>query len=175
MRVAEILGKQFTDTNESLKRKEQTMFIGLLSCLVSTFAEYLNPEQISLLAENMKRARMREPGSEIDMKYFDVVSTEREIKNSLVPSKSLRRDEAALALYNLLPYSILNRKDSARLVKLSFPNFFGSVSTINTLFTKLSGLSGYKSNLSIVEISDHSVMGVETFLYELGETKINQN
>jgi hypothetical protein len=43
------------------------------------------------------------------------------------------------------------------------------------LFTKLSGLSGYKSNLSIVEISDHSVMGVETFLYELGETKINQN
>ena len=78
-------------------------------------------------------------------------------------------------MYNLLPYSILNRKDSARLVKLSFPNFFGSVSTINTLFTKLSGLSGYKSNLSIVEISDHSVMGVETFLYELGETKINQN
>ena len=175
MRVAEILGKQFTDANESLKRKEQTMFIGLLSCLVSTFAEYLNPEQISLLAENMKRARMREPGSEIDMKHFDVVSTEREIKNSLVPSKCLRRDEAALALYNLLPYSILNRKDSARLVKLSFPNFFGSASTINTLFTKLSGLSDYTSNLSIVEIPDHSIIGVETFLFELGETKINQN
>ena len=175
MRVAEILGKQFTDTNESLKRKEQAMFIGLLSCLVSTFAEYLNPEQISLLAENMKRARMREPGSEIDMKHFDVVSTEREIKNSLVPSKCLRRDEAALALYNLLPYSILNRKDSARLVKLSFPNFFGSASTINTLFTKLSGLSDYTSNLSIVEIPDHSIIGVETFLFELGETKINQN
>ena len=175
MRVAEILDKQFTDTNESLKRKEQTMFIGLLSCLVSTFAEYLNPEQISLLAENMKRARMREPGSEIDMKHFDVVSTEREIKNSLVPSKCLRRDEAALALYNLLPYSILNRKDSARLVKLSFPNFFGSASTINTLFTKLSGLSDYTSNLSIVEIPDHSIIGVETFLFELGETKINQN
>ena len=175
MRVDEILGKQFTDTNESLKRKEQTMFIGLLSCLVSTFAEYLNPEQISLLAENMKRARMREPGSEIDMKHFDVVSTEREIKNSLVPSKCLRRDEAALALYNLLPYSILNRKDSARLVKLSFPNFFGSASTINTLFTKLSGLSDYTSNLSIVEIPDHSIIGVETFLFELGETKINQN
>lgn len=175
MRVAEILGKQFTDTNESLKRKEQTMFIGLLSCLVSTFAEYLNPEQISLLAENMKRARMREPGSEIDMEHFDVVSTEREIKNILVPSKCLRRDEAALALYNLLPYSILNRKDSARLVKLSFPNFFGSASTINTLFTKLSGLSDYTSNLSIVEIPDHSIIGVETFLFELGETKINQN
>ena len=151
------------------------MFLGLLSCLVSTFAEYLNPEQISLLAENMKRARMREPGSEIDMKHFDVVSTEREIKNSLVPSKCLRRDEAALALYNLLPYSILNRKDSARLVKLSFPNFFGSASTINTLFTKLSGLSDYTSNLSIVEIPDHSIIGVETFLFELGETKINQN
>lgn len=175
MKVDEILDKQFSDNNESLKRREQTMFLGLLSCLVSTFAEYLNPEQISLLAENFKRARMRASGSEIDMSHFDVVSTEREIKNSLVPSKCLRRDEAALALYNLLPYSILNRKDSARLVKLSFPNFFGSVSTINTLFTKLSGLSGYKSNLSIVEISDHSVMGVETFLYELGETKINQN
>jgi hypothetical protein len=113
-----------------------------------------------------------------DVDYSDelccMISGDAEMRNRFIPHKLLRKDEGSVLFYNLAPYALLGRKQTASFAKRAFPNFFASVSTINSTFTKFSKIPGSviesRTDLAIKPLADHSVHGVETFLYNLGMT-----
>ena len=162
------------DAPKSFLQREDFMFRGLLIYLGEAIGEYLLGEQIAMLAESFRRLRNRPA----DVDYSDdlccMISGDAEIRNRFIPHKLLRKDEGSVLFYNLAPYALLGRKQTAIFAKRAFPNFFASVSTINSTFTKFSKIPGSviesRTDLAIKPLADHSVHGVETFLYNLGMT-----
>ena len=139
------------------------MYRGLLIYLHESVGEYLTADQISLLAESLRRLRNRPA----DVEYSD----ESEIRNRYIPRKLLRKDEGSVLFYNIAPYALLGRKQAASFAKTSCPDFFASVATINSTFTKFCKTPGSEidriSNLSIKPFAERSVNAVETYLYNL--------
>jgi hypothetical protein len=97
---------------------------------------------------------------------------ESKLSNRYIPKKSLRKDAAALLIYNLAPYALLSRRETAMMAKRLFPNFFGTVETINASFTKLYASNGKlidtPRTISIEVMPDHTTYTIERVFLELG-------
>lgn len=160
------------DSSIRFEEREDYMFRGLIIYLHESIGEYLTTEQIALLAESLRRLRNRPAAVEFSEDLCSKVSDDSEIRNRFIPRKLLRKDEGSVLFYNLAPYALLGRKQTAAFAKASFPNFFASASTINSTFTKFSKTPGSEidriSNLSIKPFAERSVNAVETYLYNLG-------
>lgn len=160
------------DASKSFVHKEGCIYRGLLIYLGETVGEYLSGEQIGLLADSFRRLRNRPADVEYSDDLCCMISGESEIRNRFIPHKMLRKDEGSVLFYNLAPYALIGRKQTARFAKRAFPNFFASTSTINSTFTKFSRIPGSviesRTDLSIKPLADHSIHGVEEFLYNLG-------
>ena len=160
------------DAPKSFLEREDFMYRGLLIYLDETVGEYLSREQIGMLAESFRRLRTRPADVDYSDELCCMISDDAEIRNRFIPHKLLRKDEGSVLFYNLAPYALIGRKQTACFAKRAFPNFFASVSTINSTFTKFSKIPGSviesRTDLSIKPLTDHSVHGVETFLYNLG-------
>lgn len=160
------------DTALSFQEKENRLFCGLVIYLRGAIGDYLSEEQITTLAESLRRMRNRPA----DIEYADdlcaIVSEESEIRHKFIPRKLLRKDEGSVLFYNLAPYALIGRKQAACFAKKSLPNFFASVATVNSTFTKFSRIPGSEidraAELSIMPFREHSTHAVETFLYNLG-------
>ena len=165
------------DTSLSFHEKEGCIYRGLLVYLNESLGEYLSDDQIGLLAESLRRLRNRPADVEYSDELCAVVSEEKELRNKYIPRKLLRKDEGSVLFYNLSPYALIGRKQTACFAKRAFPNFFASTATINSTFTKFSKIPGSEidkmTDLSIKPFTEHSINGVETFLYNLGLN--NQN
>lgn len=165
------------DTSLSFHEKEECIYRGLLVYLWESLGEYLSGEQIGLLAESLRLLRNRPADVEYSDDLCSVVSEETELRNTYIPRKLLRKDEGSVLFYNLAPYALIGRKQTACFAKRSFPNFFASTATINSTFTKFSKIPGSEidkmTDLSIKPFAEHSINGVETYLYNLGLN--NQN
>ena len=159
------------DPSIHFKNREDCMYRGLLVYLNESVGEYLTADQIGLLAESLRRLRNRPANVEYSDELCCKVSDESEIRNRYIPRKLLRKDEGSVLFYNLAPYALRGRKHTAYFAKASFPNFFASVSTINSTFTKFSRTPGSEidriSDLSIKPFAERSINGVETYLYNL--------
>ena len=92
--------------------------------------------------------------------------------NDLIADAVERKDEAALLIYNLAPYALLSRRETAMMAKRLFPNFFGTVETINASFTKLYASNGKlidtPRTISIEVMPDHTTYTIERVFLELG-------
>lgn len=164
-----------TDTLLPFQEKEDCLFRGVLTYLRDAIGEYLSDEQITMLAESLRRLRNRPADVEFSDELCTMVTDESEIRNRYIPRKLLRKDEGSVLFYNLAPYALLGRKQAARLAKLSFPNFFASEATINSTFTKFTKIPGSEIDcsceLSVKPFMRHSVHEVETILFNIGIQK----
>ena len=120
----------------SFAEREKYIKRGVLVYLNSLLGEYLSDDQITSLTEMLHDIRVRPAEVEFDSSLCRIISLESEIHNRYIPRKLLRKDEAAVILYNLAPYAMINRTQTATMAKLCFPNFFASAATINSTFTK---------------------------------------
>ena len=164
------------DSSIRFKDREDCMYRGLLIYLHESVGEYLTADQIGLLSESLRRLRNRHADVEYSDELCCKISDESEIRNRFIPRKLLRKDEGSVLFYNLAPYALLGRKQAASFAKTSFPNFFASVATNNTTFTKFCKTPGSKidrvSDLSIKPFAERSINGVETYLYNLGQNQV---
>ena len=160
------------DTQSAFQEKEDCLFRGVLAYLRDATGEYLSDEQITMLAESLRRLRNRPADVNYSDDLCDVISEESDIRHKYIPRKVLRKDEASVLFYNLAPYALIGRKYAASFAKRAFPNFFASVATINSTFTKFTRMPGSDiesdTDLSIKPFHEHSVYAVESFLYNLG-------
>ena len=160
------------DAPKSFLQREECIYRGLLIYLGEMVGEYLSGEQIGLLADSFRRMRNRPADVDYSDELCCMISGDAEMRNRFIPHKLLRKDEGSVLFYNLAPYALLGRKQTASFAKRAFPNFFASVSTINSTFTKFSKIPGSviesRTDLSIKPLADHSIHGVEEFLYNLG-------
>ena len=167
-----------SSTSISFQERELIIYRGLLRYVTNCVGEYLTVEQIEKLTKTLRRLRNRQAEVSFDEALCDCITDSREIRNLYIPRKTLRRDEAALLIYNLAPYALLNRRETAQLAKCLFPNFFGAVGTINTMFTKLYGVGGticeVPKTLIIEVMPDHSTYTIEKVFYELGYVEIDK-
>lgn len=167
------------DTSLSFMEKEECIYRGLLVYLTESLGEYLSAEQIALLAESLRRLRNRPADVEYSDELCCMVCEDSEIRNRYIPRKLLRKDEGSVLFYNLAPYALIGRKHTACFAKRSFPNFFASASTVNSTFTKFSKIPGSEidkiTDLSIKPFTEHSINGVETYLFNLGMKNQNQS
>ena len=157
----------------SFEELEQTMFDGLLIFLKKTVGPYLEDEQVTSLAEMFRRFRNRSTEVSYSEDLCEVISDKHVLANRYIPRKLLRKDELAILLYNISPYALLNRKQTAMCLKSAFPHFFSSAVTINSTFTKFSAPPGtaYREipGFPFPIFPEHSVNYVETFLLEIAK------
>lgn len=160
------------DTSMPFHQKEECMFRGLLEYLGDMIGEYLTEEQIRLLAESLRNLRNRPADVEYSDELCVLVSDQSEIRNRYIPRKILRKDEGSVLFYNLAPYALMGRKQTASFAKRAFPNFFASAATINSTFTKFSKVPGSSvirmAQLSIHPFPEHTTHAVETILFNYG-------
>lgn len=160
------------DVSMPFHQKEECLFRGLLAYLGDTIGEYLTEEQINMLAESFRNLRNRPADVEYSDELCALVSEQSEIRNRYIPRKVLRKDEGSVLFYNLAPYALMGRKQTARFAKRTFPNFFASAATINSTFTKFSKIPGSSvdkvAQLSIPPFTEHTTHAVETILYNYG-------
>jgi len=172
MRLPEEIRDAINISSISFLEREDCIYRGLLVYLSNAIGDYLNEEQIVRFAQVLRRFRNREAHVEYSEELCDVISEETDIRNRYIPRKSLRKDEASMLIYNVSPYALLSRNNTAMMAKALFPNFFASAATINSTFTKFYRVPGSSIepsvSLSIVLLPDHNVNTVETVFYELG-------
>ena len=84
------------DTALSFQEKENRLFCGLVIYLRGAIGDYLSEEQITTLAESLRRMRNRPA----DIEYADdlcaIVSEESEIRHKFIPRKLFRKDEGSV-------------------------------------------------------------------------------
>lgn len=155
------------------EHREQTIFGGLLCYLRSAFSEYLTSVQILNMATSLRQVRNREFASSVEKLIIAPVTDADRLGSFVTPCKAMRKDELALILYNLAPYALLNRKETAFLAKAMFPNLFASIATINSTFTKYYSPDGAALDMphsfSVVVMPDHTAETLEHVFYELGK------
>lgn len=161
----------FSHAELSFARREELIFKGLQRYVDDMAGEYLSESQISALCTSLKTLRYRADDSSIGEEICCVVYDGERIRNRFIPSKSLRKDEMAILLYNISPYALLNRIQTAIFAKCSFPNFFATVGTINSTFTKYSYPYGNPESrsipLQITNLDSHSSMELEKTLIKI--------
>ena len=147
--------------------REAQLSGGLLMFLAYSFSSFLTQEQLAALAEAFQKVRMRPADASIEALDIPPVSMSREIRDLMIPAKQIRRDEAAYVIYKLAPYALMSRKETAVFAKKLFPEFFGSVATINTIFTRLEGVPDGLSNIQVYDVPKHTTVCVEEVLSNL--------
>lgn len=159
------------NSNSILQRtfaeKEAAMYDGLILFLSYSLSEYLTEQQMTSIADYLRMVRSRSADQNIADLHIRPVTDSREIRNIHLPAKQLHRDELAYVIYLLSPYAVMSRKETAVFAKLIFPEFFPSVSTINTLFTKLEGVPEGQMNIKVQDVPKRNVLGVEEMLLNL--------
>lgn len=162
----------------SFEEEEHLMYEGLKVFMLKTAGQYLTDEETLNLSEMLRRFRTRPADISYSSDICQVISDKNIFFHRNIPRKIMRKDEFSMLLYSISPYALLNRKQTAMMVKDAFPNFFSSVSTINSTFTKFSpppGSSmGTMSSFGFPAFPQHTVRCVESFLMEIGK-RINNN
>lgn len=162
----------------SFEEGEHLMYEGLKVFLLKTAGQYLTDEETLNLSAMLRRFRTRPADVSYSSDICEVITDKNIFIHRNIPRKYMRKDEFSMLLYSISPYALLNRKQTAMMVKAAFPNFFSSVSTINSTFTKFSpppGSSmGTLSSFGFPVFPQHSVRCVETFLMEIGR-RINRH
>ena len=156
----------------SPKEREDLIYAGLKIYTRSCMGDYLETKQMDMLADILKKFRSRPAEIDFCEEYCSPISTEKILRNIQVPRKTLRKDECAIFFYNVAPYSLLTRRQTALLAKRLFPNFFAGLNAIDSYFTRHINLSSkeeeYKSDLSIVNLPKHTTAHIENLFFELG-------
>lgn len=154
------------------KEREDLTFAGLKIYTQSCLGDYLDSKQLELLTEILRKFRSRPAEVDFCDEYCVPVSLESTLRNIQVPRKTLRKDECSIYFYNVAPYSMLTRKQTARLAKKLFPKFLASENAIDSYFTRHTNLSSkdesYLSDLSIINLPKHTTIHVENLFFELG-------
>lgn len=162
----------------SFKEREDMIFSGLKVYINGCLGEYLDENQINLLADLLRKFRNRPAEVEFADNYCCSITKERSIHHKYIPRKKLRKDECAIFFYNVGPYALLNRNQTARLAKKTMPNFFSSEITINGCFTRRANLSTSElarvSGLTIENLPSHTTAHVEMIFFELGLNNSNK-
>ena len=159
------------------QERENIIFSGLKKYIPGYLGDYLTQEQSDALAEIFKGLRMRPANVSIVKMFKDSITEEKTLRNRHIPSKTLRKDECAVFFYNVAPYALLNRNQTARLAKHLMPNFFASEGTINSTFTKYLGMSvselAKRCGMSIANMPTHTTAHVERVFFDLGVNSLN--
>lgn len=175
MTMQENIQRIISSASLTFHQREQVIYRGLVRYISGCLGEYLTVQQLEGLAVTLRSLRNRQADVSFDESLCQCITDERDVRHLYIPRKTLRRDEAALLLYNLAPYALLSRRETALLAKCLFPNFFGSVATINAMFTKLYSVDGTISEtlqtLTIEVMPDHSTYTIERIFFELGKTE----
>ena len=157
------------------QERERIIYSGLKRYISGYLGDYLSPEQSDALAEVLKSLRTRQLNTNISTLFGAPLSKEKVIRNRHLPSKALRKDECAIFFYNVSPYALLNRNQTARLAKHLMPNFFASEGTINSTFTKYAGMCvselAKKCGMTIANLPTHTTAHVEQMFFDLGINK----
>jgi len=155
----------------SFSIRETTILSGIRIYLRCVVGEYFTSDEIERFCENLLVMRKRPADCSFPYNLVKVVSRHGEIRSRFIPRKTLRKDELAILIYNLAPYSFLNRKESALFAKYSFPCFFSKPSTIYGTFTKYLGAPmtdrGNELYLSITNFPFHSNVKLEEEMIRL--------
>lgn len=155
----------------SFVERENLISRGLTIYVRDLIGDYLTDQQIENLVGMLGDFRRRPADVEFSRNLCRVITTDAVIRNRFIPRKLLRKDETAVLLYNLSPYALINRVQTAMMAKLSFPNFFASVGTINSTFTKFQKVRENRKeshlSMTIKELSVHSTEELELLLMEL--------
>lgn len=153
--------------------REEVIFSGLKCYMKSLLGEYLDESDLQHLADALRTLRNRPYGASVDDLGLEPVTEALRIGSLIIPSKSVRKDELALVFYNLAPYAVLTRRETAQFAKAMFPNLFASVSTICSTLTKFYAADGSLSEIpqsfSVVVLPDHTPETMENICYELGK------
>lgn len=161
----------------SVEEREELMYEGLQIFLTNCFGEYLDEKQLDKLARMLRRFRTRPKDIDYSKELTEVITEDSVISNRFIPRRSVRKDELAVLLYNIGPYALLNRRQTAMLAKDAFPNFFSTVATVNTTFTKYMKVPGSLMERSILltvpSFPEHTVESVELILLELAKNYSN--
>lgn len=163
----------------SFQERESLMEDGLNVYLEMMVGEYLSVDQIDDFVTIMTNFRTRNEKVEFSDDLCFEISKESVIRNRHLPHKTLRKDELAILFYNLAPYALVSRSCMAKIAKGCFPNFFASIPTINSTFTKYQlrqeTRKGREVSLTISNFSEHSTADVETYLLELALNKMDDD
>lgn len=161
------------------KEKEDIMFAGLKIYTDFCLGEYFTPNQIDKIADILRRLRSRPVDVEFSDEFCSVISEETVLRNIQVPRRMLRKDECAIFFYNVGPYAMITRNQTARLAKLLLPNFFATEMAINSSFTRHTNLSTKDlariSGLSITNLPSHTAAYVERKFLDLGYNDKHRN
>ena len=169
-----IMNEEYTCTFEE---KESIIYSGLLVYLTSQLGEYLTEQQIELMAQVLKKFRTRPADVEFNDSYCKVITNDPDVRNMMIPRKKLRKDEGAILFYNVSPYALLTRNQTARLAKKLMPRFFATEKTINSSFTRYVNISessiARQSGITIENLPHHTTSHVEKVFFELGMNNLN--
>ena len=163
----------------SFEEREELMYEGLQIYLAKGFSEYFDQDQLERMAQMLRRFRTRAKDIDYSHELAEVISDETVISNRFIPRRTIRKEELAILLYNICPYALLGRFKTAMLAKDAFPNFFSSVGTVNTTFTKYTNIPGslLEKNIlaSVPAFPEHTVESVELILIELAKNYSDNN
>lgn len=156
---------------ETFPVREATLQNGLKIYLRCTVGEYFTEEQIQRLCDTLRALRFRPVDVSFPWNLCKVVSRRGVMANRFIPRKNLRKDELAILLYNIAPYALLNRKETALMAKATFPEFFSSTATIYSTFTKYLNAPvtdrGNDIYFTITNLPYHSTVKLEDELIRL--------
>lgn len=156
---------------QTFEARELTIMTGIKVYLRCTVGEFLTDDQIQRLCDNLSMLRMRPREGNFPSYALKIVSQQPIIRSRYIPRKMLRKDELAVLIYNLAPYSFLTRKETAFLAKGSFPCFFSKSSTIYGTFTKYLGSPiterGNEIFFTITNFPFHSTVKLEEEMIKL--------
>lgn len=161
------------------EEREELIANGLGIYLSNVAGEYFTGSQIDMFISVLQDFRRRPEDVDFSKELCQEISAEEVIRNRFLPHKTLRKDELAILFYNLSPYALVSRICMAKIAKNCFPNFFASVSTINSTFTKYQlrqeTRKGREVSLTISNLAERSTSDVETYLLELALEKNNDD
>jgi len=161
------------------EEREELIATGLGIYLSNVAGDYFTGSQIDILISVLQEFRKRPENVDFSKDLWKEISSEGVIRNRFLPHKTLRKDELAILFYNLSPYALVSRICIAKIAKNCFPNFFASVSTINSTFTKYQlrqeTRKGREVSLTISNFSERSTPDVETYLLELALDRNNED
>lgn len=151
--------------------RERLMSLGLMVYVDNMVGEYLDRKQLSSFVDMLKNFRFRPADVIFSRSLCVLISAEKNIRNRYIPRKCLQKNELAILFYNLAPYALLSRQSAAAMAKESFPNFFGTIGTINSTFTKYQPVGANQSPqpaLAITNLPIHSTSELEQLLLRMG-------
>ena len=161
------------------QERESIIFSGLKIYIRGCIGEYLTQEQADELAETFRRFRQRPAEMGFTKDLCKPLTTDKVIRSLYLPNKRLKKEECAIFFYNVAPYALLRKNDTARLAKNLMPNFFSSEVTIYTSFTRRASMTvselAKECGITVSNIPEHTTAHVERVFFDLGFSNRNNN